>query len=51
MTTKPKILSKKRLAKDKQKLRVQLDTKQRAGKVVTAVGGFVGSDEDREALG
>lgn len=39
------------LAKDKQKLRVQLDTKQRAGKVVTAVSGFVGSDEDREALG
>ena len=30
---------------------MQLDTKQRAGKVVTAVSGFVGSDEDREALG
>lgn len=39
------------LAKDKQKLRVQLDTKQRAGKVVTAVSGFIGSDEDRESLG
>ena len=39
------------LAKDKQKLRVQLDTKQRAGKVLTAVSGFIGSDEDREALG
>ena len=38
------------LAKDKQKLRVQLDTKQRAGKVLTAVSGFVGADEDREAL-
>jgi translation initiation factor 1 len=39
------------LVKDKQKLRVQLDTKQRAGKVVTAISGFVGTDEDREALG
>lgn len=39
------------LAKDKQKLRVQLDSKQRAGKIVTVVGGFVGTDEDREALG
>jgi len=38
------------LAKDKQKLRVQLDTKQRAGKVVTAISGFVGSDEDQEVL-
>jgi translation initiation factor 1 len=38
------------LAKDKQKLRVQLDTKQRAGKVLTAVSGFVGADEDRETL-
>ncbi|MDI9319943.1 MAG: translation initiation factor [Phycisphaerales bacterium] len=41
----------KTLAKDKQKLRVQLDSKQRAGKVVTAVSGFVGTDEDCEALG
>lgn len=39
------------LAKDKQKLRVQLDSKQRAGKVVTVVSGFVGTDEDREVLG
>lgn len=39
------------IAKDKQKLRVQLDTKQRAGKVVSTVSGFVGTDEDLEALG
>ena len=39
------------LAKDKQKLRVMLDSKQRAGKVVTAISGFVGSAEDLEALG
>lgn len=34
-----------------QKLRVRLDTKQRAGKVVTLVEGFEGKDEDREDLG
>jgi translation initiation factor 1 len=34
-----------------QKLRVKLDTKQRAGKVVTLVDGFIGSDEDMETLG
>lgn len=34
-----------------QKLRVKLDTKQRAGKVVTLVYGFVGSAGDLEALG
>jgi translation initiation factor 1 len=39
------------LPKDKQKLRVKLDTKQRAGKVVTLVDGFVGTHEDLEALG
>lgn len=39
------------LAKDKQKLRVKLDTKQRAGKVVTLVEGFIGTGEDLEALG
>jgi translation initiation factor 1 len=37
--------------KDKQKLRVKLDTKQRAGKVVTLVEGFAGSNDDLEALG
>ncbi len=37
--------------KEKQKLRVKLDTKQRAGKVVTLVEGFSGRDEDLQALG
>src|SRR5215217_5481214 len=37
--------------KEKQKLRVKLDTKQRAGKVVTLVEGFAGKEEDLEALG
>lgn len=39
------------IAKDKQKLRVQLDTKQSAGKVVSTVSGFVGTEDDLEALG
>jgi translation initiation factor 1 len=39
------------LSKEKQKLRVTLDKKQRAGKVVTLVDGFVGTTEDMEALG
>ena len=39
------------LPKEKQKLRVKLDTKQRGGKVVTLVEGFVGKEEDLEALG
>jgi len=39
------------LPKEKQKLRVKLDTKQRAGKVVTLIEGFAGSNDDMEALG
>lgn len=39
------------LPKNQQKLRVKLDTKQRAGKVVTLVEGFAGTREDLEALG
>ncbi|RAJ03910.1 translation initiation factor 1 [Chitinophaga skermanii] len=39
------------LAPNQQQLRVKLDTKQRAGKVVTLVDGFVGKDEDLEKLG
>ena len=39
------------LPKGQQKLRVKLDSKQRAGKVVTLVEGFVGSNDDLEALG
>lgn len=34
-----------------QKLRVKLDTKNRAGKAVTLVEGFIGTDEDLEVLG
>ncbi len=39
------------IGKDKQKLRVQLDSKQRAGKVVTTVQGFIGLEADLELLG
>ncbi len=39
------------LPKEKQKLKVTLDTKQRAGKVVTFIDGFVGSNDDLETLG
>jgi translation initiation factor 1 len=35
----------------KQRLYVSLSTKHRAGKAVTLVEGFVGANEDREALG
>jgi len=34
-----------------QKLRVRLDTKQRAGKAVTLISGFIGKEEDLEELG
>ncbi|MBS1603365.1 MAG: translation initiation factor [Bacteroidetes bacterium] len=34
-----------------QRLRVRLDTRQRAGKAVTLVGGFAGKKEDLEGLG
>lgn len=39
------------LAPAQQKLRVKLETKHRAGKTVTMVDGFIGTDEDREQLG
>lgn len=39
------------LPKEQQKLRVSLDTKQRAGKVVTLIDGFTGTNDDMEALG
>ena len=35
----------------KQKLRIKLDTKQRAGKAVTLIAGFIGTDEDLQELG
>ncbi|WP_207492290.1 translation initiation factor [Aridibaculum aurantiacum] len=34
-----------------QKLRVKLETKQRGGKAVTLVTGFIGKDEDLEEMG
>lgn len=34
-----------------QQLRIKLDTKQRAGKAVTLVTGFIGTDDDLEQLG
>jgi translation initiation factor 1 len=34
-----------------QKLKIKLDTKQRAGKAVTLIDGFIGKDEDLEELG
>jgi translation initiation factor 1 len=34
-----------------QKLRIRLDTKQRAGKAVTLVEGFIGLEQDLEDLG
>jgi len=39
------------LPPQQQQLRVQLDKKQRGGKQVTLVTGFVGSDADLQALG
>jgi translation initiation factor 1 len=39
------------LSPSKQRLRVRLDTKQRAGKVVTLVEGFVGMQEHLQELG
>lgn len=39
------------LPEAQQQLRIRLDTKQRAGKAVTLIQGFVGSHEDLEKLG
>src|SRR6476620_6898560 len=39
------------LPPNQQKLRVRLDTKQRAGKAVTLVANFIGKEEDVEDLG
>jgi translation initiation factor 1 len=43
--------SRETLPPEKQKLKVRLDTKHRAGKAVTLVEGFVGKDEDLQELG
>lgn len=42
---------KETLLPSQQKLRVRLDTKQRAGKAVTLITGFIGTDGDLEDLG
>lgn len=39
------------LPPQQQKLKIRLDTKQRGGKAVTLVEGFVGTDEDLQTLG
>ncbi len=39
------------LAPKQQRLRIRLDTKHRAGKAVTLVEGFIGTDEDMDDLG
>lgn len=39
------------LSSAQQKLRIKLDTKQRAGKAVTLIDGFIGRDEDLQDLG
>ncbi len=39
------------LAPRQQKLRIRLDKKKRAGKVVTLVEGFIGKEKDLEELG
>ena len=46
----PKEESVATLPKEKQKLRIKLDTKQRAGKVVTLIDGFIGNEEDMNEL-
>lgn len=42
---------KETLPANQQKLKVRLDTKQRAGKAVTLVNNFIGKEEDVEDLG
>ena len=39
------------LSPAQQKLRIRLDTKQRGGKAVTLVTGFIGKDDDLQDLG
>lgn len=39
------------LLPDRQKLKIRLDTKHRAGKAVTLVEGFIGKNEDMQELG
>jgi translation initiation factor 1 len=44
-------LEEQTLPSEQQNLKVQLDRKQRAGKQVTLITGFVGTEEDLQALG
>ena len=39
------------IAKEKQQLRISLDKRNRKGKAVTLITGFIGSGDDLEALG
>ena len=39
------------LLPQQQKLRIKLDTKHRAGKAVTLIEGFIGTEEDLQTLG
>jgi len=39
------------LAKEKQQLRISLDKRNRGGKMVSLITGFIGKDEDLQALG
>jgi translation initiation factor 1 len=41
----------KTLPEEQQKLRIRLDKKHRAGKAVTLITGFIGTDEDLNELG
>ena len=43
--------SQETLPASQQKLKVRLDAKQRAGKAVTLIEGFVGKDEDLQEIG
>ncbi len=43
--------NKETLLPAQQKLKVKLDSKRRAGKVVTLVDGFIGKEDDLEVLG
>ncbi|NDW08518.1 translation initiation factor [Dysgonomonas sp. 520] len=39
------------IAQEKQQLRIQLDKRNRKGKAVTLITGFIGSEDDLQALG
>lgn len=47
----PEVESTETLPPKQQPLRIRLDTKQRAGKIVTLITGFIGKEDDLEELG